>query len=99
MTSQEPQDLVVQALLDRIREDPYPSREQMAIIERSLTPEMAREYLDTLLDKVGQDRFPSNELLQRLEQVAKSHQVKESFAAEESQQAERSEEDEDEDPR
>jgi (p)ppGpp synthase/HD superfamily hydrolase len=71
----------------------------MAIIERSLTPEMAREYLDTLLDKVGQDRFPSNELLQRLEQVAKSHQVKESFAAEESQQAERSEEDEDEDPR
>ncbi|HEY0576888.1 MAG TPA: hypothetical protein VGD73_22515 [Pseudonocardia sp.] len=93
MTSQEPQDLVVQALLDRIREDPYPSREQMAIIERSLTPEMAREYLDTLLEKVGQDRFPSNELLRRLEQVAKSNPVKESFAAEESHPAERSDQD------
>lgn len=80
MTDKDPQDQVVQALLDHIRNDPYPSKEQLAIIERALTPETAREYLDVLLEKAGQDRFPSNELLVRLERLASSATVQESAA-------------------
>lgn len=72
MTGNDAQDLVVRALLEHIREDPYPSDEQLAIIERSLTPQTAREYLNTLLEKADQDRFPSNQLLRRLERIAQS---------------------------
>lgn len=56
----------VQMLLDKVRSDPFPSREQLDLIEQSLPPEMVGEYARTLMEKAEQEPFPSNEILQRI---------------------------------
>ncbi len=56
----------VQMLLDKVRSDPFPSREQLDLIEQSLPPEMVGEYARTLMEKAEQEPFPSNEILRRI---------------------------------
>src|SRR3954447_10512145 len=62
----------VQMLLDKIREDPYPSATQMTMIEDAIaqTPQLIPDYLDVLIDKCANDRFPSIPMLQRIQRVA-----------------------------
>ncbi|MCW2716298.1 MAG: hypothetical protein QOG20_5325 [Pseudonocardiales bacterium] len=59
----------VEFLLEKISEDPYPSREHLEFVERSLPPDMVPDYVQVLLDKARQDRFPSNEILRRVERI------------------------------
>jgi hypothetical protein len=60
----------VQVLLDRVREERYPSSTYMDMIEASLsTPEQLVEYLETLLEKVESTRFPSLQMLRRIQRI------------------------------
>lgn len=56
----------VQMQLDKLRTDPFPSRQQLDLIEQSLPPEMVAEYARTLMEKVEQEPFPSNDILRRI---------------------------------
>jgi hypothetical protein len=60
----------VQILIDRIRAEPYPSKEQMDLVEATVTsPAQLVEYLDALMDKVESTRFPSLMLLRRIQRI------------------------------
>jgi hypothetical protein len=56
----------VRMLLEKVRDDPYPSTTQMDIIEQALLPEWIPEYLNVLLEKVSEDRYPSIPMLNRI---------------------------------
>jgi hypothetical protein len=62
----------VKILLDKIREDQYPSATHMSLIEAALeqTPQLIPDYMDALLDKVVDERFPSTDMLKRIARVA-----------------------------
>jgi hypothetical protein len=70
MNREEAQARVVQMLMDKIREDPYPSSTQMSIIEEMLTPQLAGEYVEVLVEKAAKDNFPSIPMLRRIGRVA-----------------------------
>jgi hypothetical protein len=70
MNRDEAQARVVQMLMDKVREDPYPSATQMSIIEELLTPELAADYVELLVDKAAKDNFPSIPMLRRISRVA-----------------------------
>jgi hypothetical protein len=61
----------VQMLLDRVREDPYPSTSYMDMLEESVNdPDQLVEYLEALLEKVESTRFPSLSMLGRIQRIA-----------------------------
>jgi hypothetical protein len=59
----------IQMLLEKVRGDPYPSRDQLDLIEASLPPEMVADYARVLIEKAGQEPFPSEEILQRIQRM------------------------------
>jgi hypothetical protein len=69
-TRDEAQGWLVQALLDKIRSDPYPSATQMALIEKVIPREMVADYVEVLIEKVAQDDWPSIPMLQRIARIA-----------------------------
>ena len=70
MDSSSLQDRYVDLLMERVRDDRYPSGELMDRIEDSVhSRERAADYLDVLYEKVGESRYPSKELLNRIERV------------------------------
>ena len=71
--SEETQAEFTQMLLEKVRVDPYPSREQLDLIEASLPPEMVSDYARVLMDKASQEPFPSNEILQRIQRMTEPH--------------------------
>jgi len=77
MTRDEANGWLVEMLLDKIREDPYPSATQLSIIEEVIPSQLVPDYLDVLIDKVGKDKFPSIPMLQRISRVASSLPVAE----------------------
>jgi hypothetical protein len=57
-------------LIDRVREDRYPSHQLLDRIEASIwTAEQMVDYVDMLLEKVDEDHYPSHQLLGRIEQM------------------------------
>jgi hypothetical protein len=62
----EAQVAVTNYLLDRIRQDQYPSETQMTMLEQFIPRVMARQYVNVLLEKVMADSFPSTTMLRRL---------------------------------
>jgi hypothetical protein len=72
MTRDEARAWYVNVLLDRIREDEYPSATHMGMVEAALaqTPQLIPDYLDVLLDKVADQRFPSIPMLQRIQEIS-----------------------------
>jgi hypothetical protein len=68
----EAQGWLVQVLLEKVRNDPYPSATQLQIIEEALPPQMVPEYLEVLMEKAAQDEFPSIPLLRRISRVAET---------------------------
>jgi hypothetical protein len=61
---------VLQVLLDKVEEDPYPSTTMLDMIEELLRPEDVAAYTDILLDKIRADQFPSLDLLHRVSAFA-----------------------------
>lgn len=70
MTKDEAQQWFVQILMEKVREDPYPSTTQLAMIEEALPRELIGDYIEVLMDKVAEDRFPSIPMLQRIQRLA-----------------------------
>lgn len=57
-------------LMDRVREDRYPSHQLLERIEASIwTSEQMADYVDMLLEKVDEDHYPSHQLLGRIERM------------------------------
>jgi hypothetical protein len=72
MTRDEAQAEIAQVLMDKVREDRYPSATHMAMLEHLLPPDMVSEYVDVLLDKIAADRWPSIPMLQRIQRLSES---------------------------
>lgn len=60
---------LVEFLIEKVREDAYPSTTHLDLIEQSIPRHMIPEYLAVLMDKVEQDRFPSIPMLHRVRRV------------------------------
>ena len=56
-------------LLEKVRNERYPSSTQMTMIEEILPPQLLSRYVEVLLEKVAQDERPSIPMLQRLQRV------------------------------
>jgi hypothetical protein len=70
MDRREAENAVAQVLLEHISNDKYPSATHMAMLEQSMTPDIASMYLEVLLDKVREDNNPSIPMLHRIQRVA-----------------------------
>ena len=57
---------VLDMLLDKIRQDRYPSSTMMDDVEQLLTPWRRQDYADVLIEKVQDSRYPSRSMIQRL---------------------------------
>jgi len=66
------EEAVAQLLIQSVERDLYPSSTQMDLIEASLDPEVASEYVEMLLNKISGERYPSITMLRRLQRVAAS---------------------------
>ena len=53
-------------LMDRVRQDHYPSTTHMNLIEQSLPPQLIPDYVEILIEKASQDRNPSIPMLSRI---------------------------------
>ena len=53
-------------LMDRVRQDHYPSTTHMSLIEQSLPPQLIPDYVEILIEKCSQDRNPSISMLSRI---------------------------------
>jgi hypothetical protein len=69
MTREEAEAWFVQMLIDKVREDTYPSNTHMDMIEASIPPQMIEDYLDVLIEKVADDQVPSITMLRRIQRV------------------------------
>ena len=57
-------------LMDRVRQDRYPSAQLLDRIEGLLTtPQQLVDYMDLLLDRIDESHYPSRQLLDRAERV------------------------------
>ena len=59
-------------LLQRIRQDHYPSATEMQLLESIIPKSMVGEYLDVLLEKVQADTWPSIPMMRRIIRIAES---------------------------
>jgi hypothetical protein len=57
---------VLDLLLEKIREDRYPSSTMMDDVEQLLTPWRREDYADALMEKIRESRYPSRSMIQRL---------------------------------
>ena len=57
-------------LMERIRQDRYPSHQLMNRVEAAFwTPEQVEEYVDLLLEKADESWYPSGQLLDRIHRM------------------------------
>ena len=66
MNSVEARAAYLRLLMDRVRQDRYPSATHMTMIEQALPPQLLPVYIEVLLDKVAQDSNPSISMLRRI---------------------------------
>ena len=59
-------------LLQRIRQDHYPSATEMQLLESIIPKSMVSEYLDVLLEKIQSDTWPSIPMMRRIIRIAES---------------------------
>ena len=53
-------------LMEKVRDDPYPSSTMLDLIEQMLTEEEIPAYVLFLQEKIAADRFPSMSMIKRL---------------------------------
>ena len=63
---------VANLLIQRIRQDRYPSTTEMQLLEQILPRPLVRDYLNVLLEKVVSEKHPSIPMLQRIIRVVQS---------------------------
>jgi len=69
MADSQIRDRYLQALMDHVREDTYPSIAQMDLVESLLPPEEMDTYLDILMEKIESVKFPSISMLNRVQRL------------------------------
>jgi len=70
MADQTPHQAYVELLMERVRNDTYPSGGDLDRIERSMTTgDEVGEYLKYLLEKVGGENYPSSQMMDRIERL------------------------------
>jgi hypothetical protein len=57
----------VEMLMERVREEDFPSNDHLNRIEELLTPGTVDDYLAILMEKVEDTQFPSVSMLDRIE--------------------------------
>ena len=72
MTRDEAQTALVRLLIEKVRQDKYPSFTQMELIEESIPQALIPEYFAVLAEKVMGDEYPSIPMMRRLQRVAHS---------------------------
>lgn len=66
----EARNAVSRLLIERVRQDKYPSSTHMDLIEQTIPPWVMREYLNVLLEKMAKDTWPSIPLMQRIARIS-----------------------------
>ena len=61
---------ILEVLLEKVEQDPFPSVTMMNMIEEILQPEDVPRYAEMLLDKIRADQFPSMDMLKRAQALA-----------------------------
>ena len=72
VSRQQAETALARLLLERIRNDTYPSTTQMGMLEDIIPPSLVQEYLTVLLKKVSEDQWPSTPMLARIKRVAQA---------------------------
>jgi hypothetical protein len=72
MDNTEARAMFIRLLLDKVREDRYPSSTQLDIIEQMIPAEWLPDYLEVLWEKVQDDRFPSIPMLNRIARLVEA---------------------------
>lgn len=57
-------------LLERVRQDRYPSTVHMELLELTLPPSLRRDYVNILLEKVVSENHPSIPMMQRIIRIS-----------------------------
>jgi hypothetical protein len=64
------QERYYEALMERVRQDRYPSHQLLDRIEAALfTSEQVAEYCELLVDKIDEAWYPSGQLMNRLQRM------------------------------
>jgi hypothetical protein len=66
VTREEVQTAIARVLLERVREDKYPSWTHIQLIEQVIPESLQREYINVLLEKVLADSYPSIPMLRHI---------------------------------
>jgi hypothetical protein len=69
MSGNEARAMFLSIMLQRVREDRYPSATHMAIIEQALPQQLIPDYIEILLEKVADDPHPSIPMLHRIRRL------------------------------
>ena len=59
-------DLIYGILLERVREDRYPSWTMLDLLEQHMVGHEREEFVTMLIKKVAADRYPSIDMLKRI---------------------------------
>jgi hypothetical protein len=59
-------------LLNRVKQDRYPSSTEMTLIEEIIPPQLLPRYVDVLLEKLAQEDRPSITMIHRIRRVINS---------------------------
>jgi uncharacterized protein (DUF2132 family) len=60
------QQAILGMMVDKIRQDDYPSPTMMNIVESHMTEEQLPEYLDMLMEKIQSSQYPSMDMIRRV---------------------------------
>jgi hypothetical protein len=69
LSPEQVQTALAQVLLERVRQDNYPSSTQMDLLEEIIPPDLVRDYVNVLLEKTLVSRWPSISILRRLQRI------------------------------
>ena len=61
---------ILEVLLAKVENDPFPSVTMMDMIEKLIQPDDVPRYVGLLLDKIRADEFPSMDMLRRAQAFA-----------------------------
>jgi hypothetical protein len=74
MDRNESRAVVAGMLLNKVRQERFPSATELSMIEQLIPPQLLPRYVDVLVEKIVQDDRPSISLLHRLDRVTKGMQ-------------------------
>jgi hypothetical protein len=69
LSREDVQTALAKVLLERVRQDNYPSTTQMDLLEEVIPPDLLRDYVNVLLEKTLTSRWPSISVLRRIQRL------------------------------